>query len=161
MFRKKKDKHSEIKRVHSVISDYFSTCRLSVSKKLRLAGRIRLANRWARNNPKKFVGAFFLSMLMVFALDFTTTAFMKGKEIDSNHRSVVEMDHTINGMRKIEANRESIKTFFGNIVEEGTELTHKLDSLQNIENKTHQDSLAMMATINRLNAINTILSYEY
>lgn len=131
-----------------------------INQKWRLQGRIRLTNRWAAKNPKKFLASFLIIMGLIISTDIIVTSFIKKDHEKNPFSDVAKVDNVFNGMRQIENNRENIKMYFSKMIDDGINLNNKLDSINKIENKSHTDSLEMQRIIAKLNVISNILSNE-
>lgn len=158
---KKKDRTKQKQKVHNIISVYCGNLFHQAKSKLRLKGRIVLANRYAKKNPKKFAGTFAISMIFIFALNFFSLAYNNAKTDENNSiNNLMEINSTFNGMTKLQNNRETIKEHYEKIIKEGLNLTNRLDSLNNLNYKSPSDSVEIVFIINRLNVINKILAHE-
>lgn len=145
--------------IRNSLNDFFSPLRAFVNDKWRLKERIRIANMWAKRNPKKFMATFLISMFLIFALDIIMN-FAVSTNKNKNENQLLMVNNVFDGMRNIDRNHENIRDFFRMILTESQYLTHQLDSLNNIEIKSHQDSVLMVQTLNRINVIQNILSHE-
>lgn len=131
-----------------------------INQKLRLQGRIRLTNRWAAKNPKKFLVSFLVIMCLIISIDIIVTTTINKTHVKNPISNVAKVDDVFDGMRQIENNRENIKMYFSKMIDDGINLNNKLDSINKIENKTHTDSLEMQRIMAKLNVISNILSNE-
>lgn len=134
---------------------------LHLNQKWRLQGRKRLLNKWAFKNPKLFFASFLIIMVVIISGNFVIPAFINNKAKNERPLSnIARVDDVFNGMREIENNRENIKLYFAKIIENGQNLNNQLDSINQIERKTHNDSVKMKKIITQLNVISNILSHE-
>lgn len=154
-----KKRRIQKEKLHKALADSFSPLRKGFKEKLRLKGKIRLLNMWARKNPKKIFISFLCAMAIIIIGDLLLSKWLNRPEM-SPEVNMLNVSPIFNGMNRIENNRENIQLYLNSIIEEGLSLSQKLDSLQSIENKTPQDSANIKAAINRLNALNNILSNE-
>lgn len=160
MFRKQKNKIIQASsHVKSTMAEYLSPLRSYISDKWKLKGKIRLLNIWAKRHPKRFMASFLVTMLCIFFLDVVITSAIKDNAKKGSLPMLI-VSQNFDGMRKIENNRENIKSVFSKIVEDGNILIAELDSLKRIENKTREDSIAIINIANQLYNINKILPYE-
>lgn len=131
-----------------------------INQKWRLQGRIRLTNRWAAKNPKKFMVSFLIIMGFIISTDIIITSFIKQGQEKNPLSNIANVDDVFDGMRQIENNRENIKMYFSKMIDDGIKLNNQLDSINKIERKTPTDSLEMQRIMAKLNVISNILSNE-
>lgn len=147
--------------VGKCINEIYSPIRNQLNKKWKLQVRIRLANRWARQKPRRIMIAFLIAMGIIICTDILVTSLIsKDKKSEMPIESIMSVENVFNGLRKIENNRENIRQYYSQLVADGTKLTNQLDSINRIEHKTHKDSLELKRIMDRLNIISNILFYE-
>lgn len=128
-------------------------------KKLRLKGRIRIANRWALKNPKFLMISFLISMAAIFLMDYVIGNLISDNKNENVYSNLIR-DPLVSSYSEIENKREEMKMHLSLLIEQGNRLTNSLDSLNKIETKTQKDSLMMINIISRLQTISNILSDE-
>lgn len=122
-------------------------------ERLRIAARVRLANRWARKNPKR-VMTFYLSFafcLLAFSilLDFLPR---ETKETETlGIETIPSMSHRFQSLNSTEINNERIKREVAQFGQMGMMLYNELDSLLRLTVKTHEDSVRIAKNYKILN----------
>lgn len=157
IFKKNKTKYQS--RIKDAISECLSPLNEFISDKFQLKGKVRLANRWAKRNPKRLFAAFLVSMVCIFTIDVIVTSIIK----DTHKSGVPEMfmvRQSFDGMRNIDSNRENMRLLLSYLIEEGQNLVNEIDSISKIEHKTELDSIAIVSALNRLNVITNFISNE-
>lgn len=113
----------------------------NVSTKTRLEARIRYANIKATENPKKW----FLSLTAILA-GFTviTLVLCFISDSESPAKTIQEIPpvmSTFNGLQNVEVGKERTKEAVRNFYSESVKLANEIDSLSQLPNKTHEDSV--------------------
>lgn len=144
--------------LHSCFNPYVS----KIKKKLKLKGRTRLANRYARKHPKRVVAGFFASMLLIISADIVIMCCLDNKNEGTSvpFASIYSTEATFQSMRNIQTNKENIRLYLSTVIEDYTNLNIRLDSLNSLENKTHKDSVEMKSIISKLRIISNTIPNE-
>ena len=119
-------------------------------ERLRLAGRIRLANIWARKHPKRTFACVtgVLSLLLVCSL---VTANDKPDNADAHDISTIaSMEPLFQGFRTIQSNKGLHRVTMLELTDSGRAIRRELDSLIAISRKSHGDSLRIVRQYRRL-----------
>ena len=161
MFGKKKQ---EIKNIITGSSKLFSSSwnnlGNSIGNRFRMKGRIRLANRWARHNPKRFFVYFLVCIVSMIAVNESIYFLIKKHREKEYHSGMLAVRPVFEGRHRIEANREGLKMQISMLIDEGRELLTVLDSLNNIAVKTPSDSLEIYRVMKQIETISNILDNE-
>ena len=122
-------------------------------ERLRLAGRIRLANIWARKYPKRTFACVtgILSLLLVCSL---VTGNNKPDNSDEQGISAIaSMDPLFQGFRTIQSNKGLHRVTMLELADSGRAIRRELDSLIAMPRKTHGDSLRIVRQYRKLENI--------
>ena len=122
-------------------------------ERLRLAGRIRLANIWARKHPKRTFACVTgtLSLLLVCSL---VTGGNKLDNADTHDISTVaSMEPLFQGFRTIQSNKGLHRATMLELADSGRAIRRELDSLIAMPKKSHGDSLRIVRQYRRLENI--------
>lgn len=142
------------------VADLSSSIASVFGHKWRLKGRIKLCNRWAKKNPKKFMVYFFSLMMLILAFDLISLAFFHEDRLKAPITGLVQANSYFEKRRNIDQNRERAKEKYEELIQKGNILLNQLDSLKNIPQKTHKDSIELAITVRQLNILSNSLSYE-
>lgn len=152
LFRRKKKDNSKPSAFGLLLQDLVSPVVRKLSAYTRYHGRKRLANRWARHNPKKFMYSY-ISLAAVILIYTIVSTFLfekkQEKRVFSVSQTMSEVDMHQNRIRE---NEMLIKAEIKSFAEESILMANELDSLSKLETKTHSDSVRMA---NLLNALST------
>ncbi len=187
-------------KTHHLIRSWLQPKLGAVGTRYRLAGRIRLANIWARKHPRRtfayVTGSLFFLLASTVAIDSMTLSdkrepdvssivqlepvFAGFRTIQANksiHRStlteltqegdsmtlsdkrepdvssIVQLEPVFAGFRTIQANKSIHRSTLTELTQEGQQLREELDSLIAIPRKSHQDSIHIVQSYNRLESI--------
>lgn len=128
----------------------------SVGKRYRLAARIRIANRWATQHPKRTFGYVVGTLLTVLFCDLAITG-MRAEMKESDMNMIANVDPVFNGFRTIQANKDSHRRTILEMTSQGQNLKHELDSLIAIPRKSHADSIGIIRRYGQLeNLVKTL-----
>ena len=132
-------------KTHHLIRSWLQPKLGAVGTRYRLAGRIRLANIWARKHPKRtfayVTGSLFFLLASTVIIDSMTLSDQREPDVSS----IAQLEPIFSGFRTIQANKSVHRT---------TQLLReKLDSLIAIPHKSHQDSIHIVQSYNRLESI--------
>lgn len=122
-------------------------------ERLRLAGRIRLANIWARRHPKRTFACVtgILSLLLVCSL---VTGNDKPDNADEQGISAIaSMEPLFQGFRTIQSNKGLHRVTMLELADSGRAIRRELDSLIAMPRKSHGDSLRIVRQYRRLENI--------
>ena len=159
MFGYKKIKKS-VGESTKVFSESLNRLGESIGNKFRMKGRIRLANRWARHNPKRFFVYFLVCIASLITINESIYFLMKKHHPHDISSSVLAIRPVFDGRHRIYANREGLKLQFSELINEGQELLSVLDSLSHLPVKTSADSLKIYHVMKKIETISNILDNE-
>ena len=132
-----------------------------VGTRFRLAGRIRLANRWARKHPLRtfacVVGSLAFLLAGNIAGDVLLTDNRKTDEAvwtgTESFNGIALVEPMFQGFRAIQANKNVHRTTLMELTGRGQELREELDSLIAIPRKSHADSIRIVQRYQQLEHI--------
>lgn len=122
-------------------------------ERLRLVGRIRLANIWARKHPKRTFACVTgtLSLLLVCSLVMNNS---KPDNVDEQGISAIaSMEPLFQGFRTIQSNKGLHRATMLELADSGRAIRRELDSLIAMPKKSHGDSLRIVRQYRRLENI--------
>lgn len=122
-------------------------------ERLRLVGRIRLANIWARKHPKRTFACVtgVLSLLLVCSL---VTGNDRPDNVDEQDISAIaRMEPLFQGFRTIQSNKGLHRATIQELADSGRAIRQELDSLIAMPKKSHGDSLRIVRQYRRLENI--------
>lgn len=122
-------------------------------ERLRLVGRIRLANIWARKHPKRTFACVtgVLSLLLVCSL---VTGNDRPDNVDEQDISAIaSMEPLFQGFRTIQSNKGLHRATIQELADSGRVIRQELDSLIAMPKKSHGDSLRIVRQYRRLENI--------
>ena len=118
-------------------------------ERLRLVGRIRLANIWARKHPKRTFACVtgVLSLLLVCSL---VTGNDRPDNVDEQDISAIaSMEPLFQGFRTIQSNKGLHRATIQELADSGRAIRQELDSLIAMPKKSHGDSLQIVRQYRR------------
>ncbi len=128
----------------------------SVGRRYRLAARIRIANRWATQHPKRTFGYVVGTLLMVLVGDVMVTG-IKAEMKEPDVNMIANVEPVFNGFRTIQANKDTHRRTVLEMTSQGQTLKHELDSLIAIPRKSHADSIGIIRRYGQLeNLVKTL-----
>lgn len=128
----------------------------SVGKRYRIAARIRIANRWATQHPKRTFGYVVGTLLMVLVGDVMVTG-MKAEMKEPDVNMIANVEPVFNGFRTIQANKDTHRRTVLEMTSKGQAVKHELDSLIALPHKTHADSICIIRRYGQLeNLVKTL-----
>jgi len=140
-------------KTHHLIRSWLQPKLGAVGTKYRLAGRIRLANIWARKHPRRTFAYVTGSLFFLLA----STVLIDGIGLQNNREpdvsSIAQLEPVFAGFRTIQANKSIHRSTLTELTQEGQQLREELDSLIAIPRKSHQDSIHIVQSYNRLESI--------
>ena len=122
-------------------------------ERLRLVGRIRLANIWARKHPKRTFACVtgVLSLLLVCSL---VTGNDRPDNVDEQDISAIaSMEPLFQGFRTIQSNKGLHRATIQELADSGRAIRQELDSLIAMPKKSHGDSRRIVRQYRRLENI--------
>ena len=128
----------------------------AIGTRYRLGARIRIANRWATQHPKRTFGYVVGSLLMVLVCD-VMVAGMKVEMKEPDVNMIANVEPVFNGFRTIQANKDTHRRTVLEMTTKGQTLKHELDSLIVIPRKSHADSIGIIRRYGQLeNLVKTL-----
>ena len=128
----------------------------SVGRRYRLAARIRIANRWATQHPKRTFGYVVGTLLTVLFCDVVITG-MRAEMKEPDVNMIANVEPVFNGFRTIQANKDTHRRTVLEMTSQGQTLKHELDSLIAIPRKSHADSIGIIRRYGQLeNLVKTL-----
>ena len=128
-------------KTHHLIRSWLQPKLGAVGTKYRLAGRIRLANIWARKHPRRtfayVTGSLVFLLVSTVAIDSMTLSDKREPDVSS----IAQLEPVFAGFRTIQANKSIHRSTLTELTQEGQQLREELDSLIAIPRKSHQDSI--------------------
>lgn len=126
-----------------------------LSKAWNVRGKIAKSNQWAIHHKKSFfalvVGSlafiFIISLLSTFltsSSDNTLQPSSNGIIPGSEMREIEDIQPMISGYHQIQETNNLVRSEIKNMTEKGLTIHQELDSLLNLENKTHEDSVRII-----------------
>lgn len=144
-------KESRLKTHHSV-SGWLKPRIGAIGKRWRVAARIRLANSWAVNHPKKTFGYVVGTLLIILVADVA----VNGARAEMNNpdmAQIANVEPIFNGFRTIQANKDTHRKTILELASQGQVIRQELDSMIRIPAKTHNDSISIMRKYGQLENI--------
>ena len=146
-------------RTHKLVRSWLQPKLGAIGIKYRLAGRIRLANIWAKKHPRRTFAYVTGSLLFVFVANIA----MDGRLSNSNElnepnelnelSAIAPVDPMLEGFRNIQANKNVHRSTLMNLSAKGQLLHEELDSLIALPHKTHADSVHIIQSYRQLESI--------
>lgn len=128
----------------------------AIGTRYRLGARIRFANRWATQHPKRTFGYVVGTLLMVLVCD-VMVAGMKAEMKEPDVNMIANVEPVFNGFRTIQANKDTHRRTVLEMTSKGQTLKHELDSLIAIPRKSHADSIGIIRRYGQLeNLVKTL-----
>lgn len=115
--------------------------------------KYRLANIWARKHPRRtfayVTGSLVFLLVSTVAIDSMTLSDKREPDVSS----IAQLEPVFAGFRTIQANKSIHRSTLTELTQEGQQLREELDSLIAIPRKSHQDSIHIVQSYNRLESI--------
>lgn len=143
-------------RTHQLVRSWLQPKLGAIGIKYRLAGRIRLANIWARKHPRRTFAYVTGSLLLVLVGNIAVDSlFANSNELNKpNELSVIApVDPMLEGFRTIQANKTVHRGTLMDLTAKGQLLHEELDSLIALPHKTHTDSVHIIQSYRQLESI--------
>lgn len=119
----------------------------------RIQGRLKLFSRWGKRHPKRlciYYVAFALVILSVNILFSIISLSHPNTDQDSLGLSQIVNSSPVSGMTQININREVINATIDEYASTSLLLASRLDSLNNIKEKSREDSIEMVSIYQKL-----------
>ena len=140
-------------KTHHLIRSWLQPKLGAVGTRYRLAGRIRLANIWARKHPKRtfayVTGSLFFLLASTVAIDSMTLSDKREPDVSS----IAQLEPVFAGFRTIQANKDIHRSELTDMTVKGQLLHHELDSMIAIPVKSREDSLRIILKYRQLENI--------
>ena len=142
-------------RTHQQIRAWLQPKLGKAGERLRLAGRIRLANIWARKHPKRTFACVTgtLSLLLVCSLVTGRGSSNGNSMVKPDINGIASMEPLFQGFRAIQSNKGLHRVTMLELADSGRAIRRELDSLIAMPRKTHGDSLRIVRQYRRLENI--------
>lgn len=152
LFRRKKKDKSKPSAFGLLLRDLVRPALLKLSAYTRYHGRKRLANRWAKRNPKKFMYSYISLAAVILLYTVVSTFFFDTNQKQQSFTVVKAMSNIDVNQNKIRENEYKIKAEIKSFAEKSILLAHEMDSLSKLENKTRADSLRILSLYDALSS---------
>ena len=140
-------------RTHQLVRSWLQPKLGVIGTRYRLAGRIRLANIWARKHPKRTFAYVTGSLFFLLASTILIDGIGQQNNREPDVSSIAQLEPVFAGFRTIQANKSIHRTTLTELTHEGQLLREELDSLIAIPRKSRQDSIHIVQSYNRLESI--------
>lgn len=153
MFGLKKKGRESSNKLHLVIRKLLTPIGKRLKSGLRIESRTRIANRWARAHPKRvMLGYSFFAVTIFTATILSDFVFSQSKTTETSLRldEIPAINHGISYLSISEANNEKLKHELSEMGRKGMVLYQEMDSLSELQTKTHEDSLRISNIYNIL-----------
>ena len=116
-------------KTHHLIRSWLQPKLGAVGTKYRLAGRIRLANIWARKHPRRTFAYVTGSLVFLLASTVLIDGIGQQNNREPDVSSIAQLEPIFAGFRTIQANKSVHRTTLTELTHEGQLLREELDSL--------------------------------
>lgn len=148
-------------KTHHLIRSWLQPKLGAVGTRYRLAGRIRLANIWARKHPRRTFACVVGSLAFLLAGNIAGDVLLTGnRETDEaawtgteSLNGIALVEPMFQGFRTIQANKNVHRTTLMELTDRGQELREELDSLIALPRKSHADSIRIVQRYRQLEHI--------
>lgn len=139
-------------RKRSWIARYLAVFVWRCFKKGQVREKISTANSWANANRKMTAGITIglLSLSLVVGVLSSLVTIQRNDPKGNPLNEVADVQQMFQAMNQIGNMKSVHMEHIGNLVTTGERLQHELDSLMALNNKTHEDSLRIIATYKQL-----------
>lgn len=124
-----------------------------MSMRLRLQGRIRLANRWGRHNPKELAAISIGTLASLTLISFASIAHFASTKQEVPPRPIAKVDNVFNLMNRIDEYKKFQQNEVNKLALQGESIKNSLDSLIRLPVKSHRDSLEILRKSRQLSII--------
>ena len=139
-------------KTHDVIRSWLKPKMGAIGTRYRLAARIRMANRWATNHPKRTFAYVVGALLSILVCDMMFAG-MRAEMKDPNVNMIANVEPIFNGFRTIQANKDAHRRTVLDLATKGQAVREELDSMIAIPAKSHEDSIGIIRRYNQLENI--------
>ena len=146
-------------RTHKLVRSWLQPKLGAIGIKYRLAGRIRLANIWAKKHPRRTFAYVTGSLLFVLVANIAMDGLLaNSNELNEPNElnelsAIAPVDPMLEGFRTIQANKTVHRSTLMNLTAKGQLLHEDLDSLIALPHKTHADSVHIIQSYRQLESI--------
>ena len=146
-------------RTHKLVRSWLQPKLGAIGIKYRLAGRIRLANIWAKKHPRRTFAYVTGSLLFVLVANIAMDGLLaNSNELNEPNElnelsAIAPVDPMLEGLRTIQANKTVHRSTLMNLTAKGQLLHEELDSLIALPHKTHADSVHIIQSYRQLESI--------
>lgn len=152
MFGIKKNAREKSARFHKAIANFLSPHIQKIAEKIKLNRRIRIANIWAKRHPKTLMTYYIVFAICLIAITLISDLSVTNKTEDVlDIKSIPSMSHRLKSLNNTEIQNEKLRMEIGELGRKGQKLYNELDSMMQIPNKSHEDSLKIYSTYKTLN----------
>lgn len=153
MFNFKKKGRQKAERFYDALKTHFSPIVVRLGDRLRLRGRIRLANKWATRHPKKLMFNYSAFAVLLFGFTLLVDGYQSNKKsVDTlGLKSIPSMSHRLQSLNNTEIQHERIRQEVNALGQKGMIIYNELDSLMKLPVKTHTDSIRIVQNYKILN----------
>ena len=153
MFGIRKKVRGKAQAVHRTIRELLSPLIARLGDRLRLSGRIRLANIWARKHPRTLMFNYSAFAVLLLGITLLSDSFGQSEKQEDplSLKSIPSMSHRLQSLSNTEIQNERIKREVAQFGQMGMRLYNELDSLLKLPTKTHEDSLRIATNYKILN----------
>lgn len=146
-------------RTHQLVRSWLQPKLGAIGIKYRLAGRIRLANIWAKKHPRRTFAYVTGSLLFVLVANIAVDGLLaNSNELNEPNElnelsAIAPVDPMLEGFRTIQANKTVHRSTLMNLTAKGQLLHEELDSLIALPHKIHADSVHIIQSYRQLESI--------
>lgn len=158
MFGIRKLKNRHLFMMPNFVSPIFNKHISNIKAKIKFDCRIRLANRWMRNNPKRMMYCYCMAAASILLMNFAIDSYESRKHHDSVPAvsSDKSAQNVFAGLSKINMNTEIIKAQVKHYSQKESRLINEFDSIMNIQIKSPEDSARLISIYHILNKQNNL-----
>lgn len=161
MFKLKKKGKESASRIHSAIRGWAAPWCERISQKIRLHGRVRLANIWGRKHPKLLMWYFCGIMVLNILLGTAYSLFVEHRDEPAlDPERFASSMKVFDGLQQVNRNREAVKESYRTLMATGNTVLNELDSLMAIKEKNHQDSIEILIRYQKIQTLNNFIGNE-
>lgn len=123
--------------------------------KLRWNGRMRLANRWASRNPRKWAVYTYCAFFLIFLSCFIPVQ----EDVDRKTlglEDVTDIRPVVNGLHHIQTLNDARNRSIVELSVTGAQLKNEYDSLMSIGDKSHDDSIRIYHVAKKLELLSQL-----
>lgn len=124
---------------------------------LRLKARIRLANRWAANNPRRFAWTSTGTLAFLFIIALIPSPKPKDSNIFADN-AIMDIQPVLNGLNSIHQSRKAHEAQVNGLISEVVKAKNDVDSLLSLPVKTARDSAEIVSKYRKIKIITQTLN---